>query len=311
MRIKEVLNSKSGDSIQTIGVLIKNKLMPKSTGGEYLQVAFKDSDGILEFPVFDRHDIIHEKLQEGKIYGIQGVVNVWNGNIQLKAPVFTPKDSDTAIIALGRDYFVQSYSQEAIKEAEEYVTEYVATLSPNHLEIAEAMTGLMSKTGERYNKFITAPSAEKHHGAKLGGLIVHVSGVLRNVNNMIEQYMNNCYPDYKTDEPILDVSRLRLKAIIHDIKKIDEYEYDTVIRRTPGVIGHLIDGCSFLEYVNEEIFKDEGRYPLNREEVENIKYAILSHHGQYGPYQPKTLEDEILHLADMIDSRFVGNIENR
>lgn len=309
MRIREVLNSKTGDVVKTIGVLVKNKLMPKSTGGEYLQVAFKDSDGILEFPVFDRYDIIHEKLEEGKIYGIQGTVNVWNGNIQLKNPVFTPRNNEEVIEALGRDRFLQSYSQEDIKSAEEYVTEWIMALSPNHLEIAEAMTGLISKKGERYRKFITAPSAEKHHGAKLGGLIVHVSGVLRNVNNMIDHYINNCYGDYKTNEPILDASRLRLKAIIHDIKKTDEYEYDTVIRRTPGVIGHLIDGCSFLELVNLEIYKEEGRYPLDREELENIKYAILSHHGQYGPYQPKTLEDEILHLADMIDARFVGAIE--
>lgn len=310
MKIRETSAVSNGEIVEIIGVLIKNNLIAKTNGGgNYLQVSFRDSSGTVEFPVFDRAEIIHERLEEGRIYGVKGVANIWNGNFQIKSPVFTPMKTDETLERLGRDYFMQSYPIEDIKEAEEYITECIKGLDDNHRDIAEGLTGLLSKNSDRYKAFITAPSAEKHHGAKLGGLVIHVSGVLKSLNNMIDDYIDNCYTAYKTDKEIINPSRTRLKAIAHDIKKTDEYEYDTIIRRRPGVIGHLIDGCSYLTEVNNDIYNKTGKYPLDREELESVKYAILSHHGQYGPYQPKCLEDEILHLADMIDSRFVGAIE--
>ena len=111
----------------------------------------------------------------------------------------------------------------------------------------------------------------------------------------------NMYGDINS---VLNKDRLICKAILHDIKKVDEYEYETVIRRKPGVIGHLIDGVTYLNKINEEC-----NNILNREQIEDLTYAILSHHGQYGPYEPKTPEDVILHLADMADAKVVGELE--
>lgn len=35
-----------------------------------------------------------------------------------------------------------------------------------------------------------------------------------------------------------------------------------------------------------------------------LRHLILSHHGEFGPELPATIEAMILHYVDMIDSRF-------
>lgn len=303
MKIKDLSKQTSGLTATFVGILVKNNMQPKNGGGEYLQVGFKDASGSIEFPVFDRCDIIHEKLEEGRIYSVTGPINIWNGNVQIKSPMFMPLDTEKAIAQYGRDYFLPSYSDECITNAISYMTSVIESLKEPYKSIAYDLTGLNNVNSKRYLEFVNCPSAEKHHGAKIGGLIVHTAGVVKNVNDMLSNYIFNYLEKYENSgDCVVNVDRVKLKAIIHDIAKISEYEYKTVIRRIPNVVGHLIDGCA-------DIQASGIKFGLSREEIENIKYSILSHHGQYGPYQPKTLEDEVVHLADMIDARFIGEIE--
>lgn len=305
MNISDAKKLDNGAIASTVGVLVKNSLMPKQGGGHYLQVGLKDASAIIEFPVFDRADIIHEKLIEGNIYMVRGTVNVWNGNVQIKSPVFTPLSLEDALKNLGREYFLPSYSKESIDNAISYLNETINEMGEPWKTFVSHATGFVDTKGDMFNSFVTCPSAEKHHGAKLGGLLIHTVGVLKVVKSMIEQYVTDTISDYVVDNPVVNVDRLITKAIVHDIKKIDEYEYSTVIRRTPGVIGHLIDGVGYIETVNNNLGNT-----ISKQDMESLKYSILSHHGQYGPYKPESLEDQIIHLADMIDSRFVGTIEN-
>lgn len=309
MKIKELSTLANGVQAKITGVLVKNNMMPKNGGGEYLQVGFKDASGVIEFPLFERCDIIHKKLEDGKIYQVTGTVNIWNGNVQLKSVMFLPLETDIALENLGREHFLPSYSTEAINEACTYIKYVINRMSEGYKTVAYHLTGL--DNSHNYSRFVTCPSAEKHHGAKIGGLVIHTAGVLQNVEDMITNYISDTIGDYKTDEPVINVDRTLFKAIVHDIAKMREYEYNTVIRRKPNVIGHLIDGCSELEQAIKHLRDKTSKELISDEDIENIKYSILSHHGQYGPYQPKTLEDEMIHLADMIDARFVGEIEKK
>ena len=309
MKIKELSTLANGAQAKIVGVLIKNNMMPKNGGGEYLQVGFKDASGVIEFPLFERCDIIHAKLEDGKIYQVTGTVNIWNGNVQLKSVMFLPLETDVALENLGREHFLHSYSKEAIDAACTYISDIINRMDEGYRTVLYYLTGL-DKSGN-YSRFITCPSAEKHHGAKIGGLVIHTAGVLQNVDNMINNYIIGVANDFKTDEPVINVDRTLFKAIVHDIAKMREYEYNTVIRRKPNVVGHLIDGCADLEQAVKHSRSKTSKELISDEDIENIKYSILSHHGQYGPYQPKTLEDEIIHLADMIDARFIGEIEKK
>lgn len=302
MKISDVLNATHGSAVEFNGVLVEKTLAPTKTDSMMLNITLADVTGRVSFPVFTFAEKLDSELQQGVAYKVSGIVNIWNGNVQIKSAL--PTKPPTFVALKETEYepmdFVGEYT---IPSA--FIKIFVDTVSEMqspYKEIVMEATGCMGKNPERWKEFITCPSAEKHHGNKIGGLFLHTLGVLSNIMNIIKLYEKfNVYGDI---DKVLNRDRMIAKAILHDVEKISEYQYDTVIRRIPGVVGHLYDGVSLINNTNKLLGN-----PLDRDELENIKYAILSHHGQYGPCEPKTLEDTLLHLCDMIDSRVVGELE--
>jgi len=65
-------------------------------------------------------------------------------------------------------------------------------------------------------------------------------------------------------------------------------------------------GASYIEKINAEV----GNV-LSEEELDDICYSILSHHGEFGKFEPKGVEDILLNTADVIDSQIVNAVENK
>lgn len=295
MNIKELSNAKQGEAVSFKAVVVDKKLTPKNGGGNFLSVTLADKDGRITTPVFDSPETLDEKLEIGAPYLVRGLVNIWNGTTQVKNILFRKLEDGEYT----SDEFISSY--EVPKKLVKFFTDTVNGLSEPWRSISRRAVGI-DGSPNTWTAFLTAPSAEKHHGNRIGGLFLHVFGVMTHAVNAYNAYTEiNMYGDI---DKVLNKDRLICKAILHDIKKIDEYEYETFIRRKPGVIGHIIDGVTYLNQINAEC----GNI-LDKEQLEDLTYAILSHHGQYGPYEPKTLEDTLLHLADMTDARIVGELE--
>ena len=295
MNIKELSCCHSGEAVSFKAVLADKKLTAKSGGGNFLSITLCDKDGRLSTPVFDNVDNLNDKLEIGCAYLVKGLINIWNGTTQIKSIAFRKLEEGE----YNPTEFISCY--EVPKKLVSFFMDTVDNLSEPWRAVCRRAVG-MDGSPDRWRAFITCPSAEKHHGNKIGGLFLHTLGVMTHAVNSYSTYTKmNMYGDINT---VINKDRLICKAILHDIKKVDEYEYETVIRRKPGVIGHLIDGVTYLNEINAEC----GNI-LTREQVEDLTYAILSHHGQYGPYEPKTAEDVILHLADMADAKLVGELE--
>jgi hypothetical protein len=65
-------------------------------------------------------------------------------------------------------------------------------------------------------------------------------------------------------------------------------------------------GCAMVEEFAGKDFTEE--------EVDDICASIMTHHGEfenckYGRAKIKTIEDQLLHLVDMIDSKIVQALE--
>jgi 3'-5' exoribonuclease len=104
----------------------------------------------------------------------------------------------------------------------------------------------------------------------------------------------------------INKDRLMLKAIVHDIMKIKEYDFEGIIRRKSIKLDHLVMGAAYISEINDEV----GNI-ITEEEMDDICYSILSHHGQFGNYEPKSIEDILLNAADVIDSQIVNAVENK
>jgi len=296
MNINELLTKTTGEQVTFKAVLTKKDLAPKNGGGNFLNIGLTDADKRFTFPIFDEVEKYDKGLVQGVAYLVAGTVNIWNGNLQLKNVRFRSLKQDEYTAG----EFISSYevSDALIQNFKNTIND----LCEPYKTIAEHAFGLKGDA-ERWTKFMTCPSAESKHGNKIAGLFLHSMGVLGNIVNMRKMYEK--LDMYGNVDQAINWDRLKLKAMIHDYKKVDEYEYDTYIRRIPSVVGHIYDGVAYIDEINKECDNI-----LSREELENIKTAILSHHGQYGPQQPKSEEDMLLHLSDMIDSRIVGRMED-
>lgn len=300
MFISDVQNSgKNGDEVEFRAICNEKSVLPKANGGNYMNVSFVDRTGKISFPVFNSIDILDEILEVGKPYTVSGKVNLWNDMVQLK-------NTDYKIISdedCEAGEFIDAY-----QISERYMRKFermVQSMSEPYQTFAIHATGCCGQNKKLFKEFLLCPSAEKHHGNKIGGLFLHTLGMLEIFESYIEIYSENISL-YGNIDDAMNIDRMRLKIILHDFMKIREYEYGLCIKRIPGVIGHIVDGAGYVDNVNENLSGIFGR-----EEIENIKYSILSHHGQWGKFEPKTFEDKLLHLLDMMDSQIVGEIESK
>ncbi|MEG0728245.1 MAG: HD domain-containing protein [Anaerovoracaceae bacterium] len=289
MNISEIRDTKDRTHISFKGMLSEVKVLESSTGSSYINITFQDKDDAISFPIWDNIDEI-KGYETGQVYVISGQKASWNNTPQIKSPLILKCDD-----AKPEDY-VPSYDI-----TNEHIGEFNWIVDNLCEPYKSTMRAALNKLGD---SFYTSVSATRHHGNKRGGLLLHTIGVVRNVESMIKNYSDNKLIDNYDITSLINKDRLIFKALWHDIMKV--YEYDSVaIKIRPNSVSHIYRSVAFLEailYHNKDIDFPE-------EEFASVAKSILSHHGQYGPEEPKTIEDYMLHLADMIDAKIVGECE--
>jgi 23S rRNA maturation-related 3'-5' exoribonuclease YhaM len=296
MTIQDIFKMEDGVRVSLNILLSDKKTQTKKDGSSYLTASVQDVTGKLEFPVWDDFTITNELLQLNQVYTLKGVVSHFGETLQVKNPKFTKVNGEVDLKQFVPTYDIPSYLiQDFLKTIDKMDTKWKS--------IAMAATGALGYDKKRWKSFTTCVSASSHHGNKRGGLFLHTMGVLKAVNSMIDRYVTA--PFYTDAKDVINPDRLRCKAIVHDLKKDEEYEFDGIIRHKKDLeYDHTINGVVYMHKINDEV----GNV-LTEEELQDLCYAIMSHHGQWGAFQPKDLEDILLHLADMEDAKIVGAAE--
>ena len=177
-----------------------------------------------------------------------------------------------------------------------------------------------------FEEFSKKPAAKDYHHNYIGGLLEHTVNVAKLCKTMAESYR------YKRK---IKKDLLIAGALLHDVGKFYEYTYFPEIDKTKEgiLLGHIAIGYEMVKNKIREIrgkvddkknipqqkelfeikkqhlseIKGRGSFTEFPEELEfEILHLILSHHGQKewgSPVIPYTLEAQILHYADLIDSR--------
>ncbi len=135
----------------------------------------------------------------------------------------------------------------------------------------------------------TYPAAQMIHHAYRGGLIEHVTAVVKKVEAIVALEKN------------INRSIALAGAILHDIGKIREIHPAGQGRTPEGrLIGHVILGLSLVR----EAAAEKGF--LDRPWLRELEHIILSHHGesQFGaPVKPLTREALLVHHIDNLDAK--------
>lgn len=134
-------------------------------------------------------------------------------------------------------------------------------------------------------------AAKSMHHNLYGGLLYHMYRMGKNADLQCDIY------------PMLNRDLLICGVYLHDIGKLQELDTSIMgsadYTLTGSLLGHLYLGMNLVE-------KYTLRFKLPEELKLQLLHMIASHHGkqEYGALVvPKTLEAEMLHFLDMIDSK--------
>ena len=154
----------------------------------------------------------------------------------------------------------------------------------------KALIDAFFKDKEFVNKFKTAPAGKKMHHAYIGGLLEHTLSMVSLADKIAGHYSG------------IDRDLLLSGAVLHDIGKIDEFEYQFKIDYSDKgrLLNHIVIG---IKMVDDKL---SGIEHFPEDQVLLLKHMIVSHHGtrEFGsPEPPKTIEAVLLNYIDEIDSK--------
>lgn len=272
----------AGQQVEEIFLVARKVLAETKAGKPYLALGLMDKTGEIEARVWDNALQFDSLAEEGAFVRVQAVARPFRDQLQLGVSGLQPVAENQVNPG---DFMPTSRRSPA-----EMSSELAAVIKGIGNAAIKALLQEIFQ-GDVLDRFQRAPAAKRLHHAYLGGLMEHTLSVVA----MAEQ----CARHY----PLLDRDLLLAGALLHDLAKIDEYEY----ARPPfnytdrgRLVGHLVLGVDLVRRAADKV------PVIKRDQVDQLVHIILSHHGQlaYGsPVLPMTPEAILLHHLDDMDAK--------
>jgi 3'-5' exoribonuclease len=210
-------------------------------------------------------------------------VNEWQGQLQVKVERLRR-------VNVADKVRIEDFVPSAPYSSEEMMADirsYASRIQDQ--DIQQIINILLDENKEKLNHY---PAAMKNHHSIRGGLLYHITTMLKMAERVLEVY-NHLKPDL-----------LYAGVILHDLAKIQEMDANDLgivssYTAEGMLLGHIIQGIKDIERVGRQINAD-------RQTIVLLQHMVLSHHyePEFGsPKRPMIPEGEILHYLDMIDAR--------
>ena len=248
-------------------------------GLSYVNVTFQDKSGTIEGKKWEATDEDLRILAPGSVVLVDGIVNLYKNQPQLKVVSVSPVDKENVVISnfarvspipLAKlkaklDAYLNSFEDKDVEKVTRAVIEHF------------------------YDRYTTYPAAVKVHH-EFGSGILHHSLFMADVADAIAKIYT------QVDRDILVAG-----ALLHDIGKTVEYENTVApVQTAEGKLcGHIAIGYHEFKSVVDSL-------GITSEVPMLLEHMILAHHGslEFGsPVMPATREALLLSEIDMLDSR--------
>jgi len=274
------------NQVVTTTFLVKVKeVRSKKSGEPYLSLILGDKSGNLDAKMWENVENVESTFSKDDFVKIKGLVQVYRNKKQLT--IHRLRRCQETEIEFG-DYFPKTS-----KNIDAMFSElYSLAKSVENTYLNQLLVNLLNDS-EFAVRFKEAPAAKSLHHAWLGGLLEHTLSLCKLCKLMAQHY------------PEVDLDLLMTGAIIHDIGKIEELEYNRNFNySTKGqLLGHMIIE---LDLVNQKISEIQ-EFPLQLKTL--VQHLIVSHHGEYefgSPKLPMFPEALLLHCLDNLDSKLAS-----
>ena len=274
---------KQGDKVASSFLVTEKNMAFSQKGSPYLTVRLKDKTGEMECKVWENALEFDNVFKKGDVIFIEGRAASYKNSLQisiLNIKNIPRQDIDPADYLPAVKTDVKTMFAELLAFAEKV----------NHRHLKALLNAFLQEE-ETAARFRRAPAAKGFHHTYLGGLLEHTLSVVRLLDKVADHYS------------ILDRDMLITGGILHDIGKIYEFSFESIIDYSDEgrLIGRIVMG---VEMIDQKITAINGFPPQLAMEMRHI---ILSHHGEFefgSPKRPKTLEALVVHYIDDLDAKF-------
>ncbi len=279
---KELNEYSIGDEFTLFLIVNKSQSKNAKNGRSYLDLELRDKSTALPAKVWDKVDEFTNKLKEGSIVKVAGIIEEFNGSPQIKIDKIRLAQENENI----RPEDFLPISRRAFDDMLEELKGAIASIKNPYLN--KLLNVIL--TGENLKNFSLTPAGKGWHHAYIHGLLEHTLEIVR-----ICDLMCNVHNDINRDLLITG-------ALLHDYGKTEELAYATTFDYTDKgkLIGHIVIGAI-------EIEKTASLIPDFPEGLKNqLIHLVLSHQGKLefaSPVEPKTLEAIVLYQADELSAK--------
>ncbi|MEO5740170.1 MAG: HD domain-containing protein [Vicinamibacterales bacterium] len=254
-------------------------------GGDlFISLSLQDRTGLVRGRIFNEAARLRDEFDTGDFVKVQGRTDLFNGRVQLLIEKIRRVNPD-------QDKEQGFREEDCVLCAPRPVDEMWSELMQliQHVRDPFVRELLQSVTTQHAEKLRIWPAAQTVHHAYRSGFLEHILSVARSALTLGAAYGAN-------------QDLLTAGALMHDIGKLDELEYDrsTHYTREGNLVGHVTLGAMMVRSATTAIpdFPDVLRT--------QIEHLIVSHHGhrEFGaPVEPMTIEAMILSAADDLDAK--------
>ena len=283
MKQTYAVNLKPGQPVETTFLVQTKERKIARNGKAYLDLELKDSTGVIRAKLWDCDRLPHD-FEVDDVVRVEGQVEDFQGTAQIRM---------TAISRCADAVDLLDYLPRTAADPEQM---YAALLARIRSMADGPVTQLLLAVLEDpviAEKFKRAPAAMTYHHAYLGGLLEHVSSLVRLGDQICDHY------------PSLRRDLLLAGVVLHDLGKIEELTFSRGFRYTTRgqLLGHMTIA---LEIVGQKMRSIPAFPPALKDQLEHI---IISHHGQLefgSPKQPMFPEALAVHYLDDLDSKLAS-----
>jgi 3'-5' exoribonuclease len=277
--LKEI---KQGDKIASTFLAAEKNMAFSLKGSPYLNVRLKDKTGELDGKVWDNAIEFDRQFKKGDIIYIEGKAASYKNSIQIS--IVNIKKYE------GEDVEPTDYLPAAKGDVTAMFNEMLTYVEKIQTKPLQALLQAFFHDQKTAELFQRAPAAKGFHHIYLGGLLEHTLSTVRLLDKVADHYPN------------LDRDLLLAGGMLHDIGKIYEFNYDSLIEYSDEgrLIGHIVMGVEMMNKKIEAIPDFPAPLALK------MRHIILSHHGEFefgSPKRPKTMEALVVHFIDDLDAK--------
>jgi len=280
---KNILEFENADIIESFYLLKSVQTKENKNGKKYLDLDVSDKTGDINGKYWNVQPEELSVFFPGTIVKIRGEINSYENKLQLKVTkIRNIEESDEVNI----EEFVPKAPVDGAKMYEE-VMAYIDNMKDD--DIKKICKDIYQEKEKELSYY---PAAQKNHHSIYGGLLYHISTMLKTAEALAGIY------------PFIDTDILYAGVLLHDIAKIDEMDSNDlgVVREYTfegQLLGHIIQGIKLVNEIGK-------KHNVDQEKIVILEHMILSHHNEpeYGsPKRPMIPEAELLCHIDMIDAR--------